>query len=308
MRRHPTSQRGFTLVEMIVVIVITGIIGGIVAMFIRAPVQGYVDSARRADMSDVADTALRRIARDLHTAVPNSVRMNAADPTYVEFLPTRDGGRYRVDPGTGALCNGVPGNTNGDALDFDQLDGLNHVDTCFEIVGSAMDFNANDSIVVGSTQSDGSLPYQAVTSVTGVRRLIAAAGVGTGLHTVIIASTVAFPSTSEFDVDGHRFEVVPADQQAVTYACINMQNGALDANGDGQGTLNRYWNYGFNDAQRPPAALGVSGSPLANNVSACNFVYDPNSRNNSLLAVQLTITRGKESVTLYHEIHINNTP
>ena len=41
--------RGFTLVEMIIVIVITGIIGGIVAIFLRAPVQGYVDSARRAE-------------------------------------------------------------------------------------------------------------------------------------------------------------------------------------------------------------------------------------------------------------------
>jgi hypothetical protein len=59
---------------MIVVIVITGIIGGIVAVFLRMPVQGYVDSARRADMTDIADTALRRISRDLHSALPNSVR------------------------------------------------------------------------------------------------------------------------------------------------------------------------------------------------------------------------------------------
>ena len=77
MRMHPKSHRGFTLVEMIIVIVITGIIGGMVAMFIRMPVQGYVDSARRAEMTDIADTALRRIGRDLRTAVPNSVRVPA---------------------------------------------------------------------------------------------------------------------------------------------------------------------------------------------------------------------------------------
>ena len=91
--------RGFTLVEMIVVIVITGIIGGIVAIFIRAPVQGYVDSARRAEMTDIADTAMRRISRDLRLALPNSVRVTStcSGPTtcYVEFIPTTGGGRYR---------------------------------------------------------------------------------------------------------------------------------------------------------------------------------------------------------------------
>lgn len=295
MRGPPMSPRGFTLVEMIVVIVITGIIGGIVAMFIRAPMQGYVDSARRAEMSDVADTALRRIARDLHTAVPNSVRMNAADPTYFEFLPTRDGGRYRVtDVGAGAC--GASGND----LSFDIAD------TCFEIIGSAMDFNAGDAIVIGSTQSDGNLPYM-IAAAGGVMRMIAnPTGVGTGLHAVKISSTVPFPSTSE--LDGHRFEVVPADQRAVTYGCINLQNGALDANGDGQGSLTRYSAYGINYPQKAPAALGVAGSALANNVSACNFVYTTTSQRDSLLAVTLTITRSKESVTLYHEIHINNIP
>ena len=36
----PNNSRGFTLVEAIVVIVITGIIAGMVAVFIRSPVDG----------------------------------------------------------------------------------------------------------------------------------------------------------------------------------------------------------------------------------------------------------------------------
>jgi MSHA biogenesis protein MshO len=308
MYMHPENQRGFTLVEMIIVIVITGIIGGMVAMFIRAPVQGYVDSARRAEMTDIADTALRRIGRDVRAAVPNSVRLPfPADSSYFEFLPTRDGGRYRSAPGTGTLCNGVANNTNGDALDFSQPDGLNHVDTCFEIIGRPMDFVKGDAIVVGSTQSDGSLPYKTAAS-GGVTRIIAdPAGVGTAKTSVTITSTVAFPASSE--LDGHRFEVVPADQQAVTYACINMQGGTLDANGDGQGTLTRYWKYNINQGQPvPPLPIGVANAILASNVSDCHFVYDTSNQRNSLLAVRLTITRGRESVNLYHEIHVNNIP
>lgn len=76
---------GFTLIEMIVVMVITGILGGMVALFIRGPVQGYVDSARRAGMTDIADTALSRITRDIRTAAPNSVWISAG-ADYLEFV------------------------------------------------------------------------------------------------------------------------------------------------------------------------------------------------------------------------------
>jgi len=294
MARRSTSQHGFTLVEMIMVIVITGIIGGIVAMFIRAPVQGYVDSARRAEMSDSADTALRRLGRDLRTAVPNSVRLpSVSGSTYIEFLPTRDGGRYRVDSGSGAGNCGVAG----DGLDFGAAD------TCFEVVGLPMDFNAGDAIVIGSTQSDGSLPYLAVNSATGVRRIIAAAGVGLAQQAVQITSTVHYPATCE--LGGHRFEVVSGDQQAVTYACLNL---GVDGNGDGTGTLTRYWAYDFNDPQVAPASLAGSNAILADKVSACNFVYDTTNQRNSLVAVRLTITQSNESVNLYQEIHVNNIP
>jgi len=44
-------ERGVTLIEMIVVIVITGIIGAAVAVFIRRPVESYVDAARRAELT-----------------------------------------------------------------------------------------------------------------------------------------------------------------------------------------------------------------------------------------------------------------
>ena len=98
---HPFSRTGFTLVEMVVVIAITGVLAAAVAVFIRQPVQGYVDAARRAEMSDIADTALRRMARDLKLALPNSIRV-APDNKSLEFLMTRSGGRYRTE-GVGFL-------------------------------------------------------------------------------------------------------------------------------------------------------------------------------------------------------------
>ncbi len=292
MHTHAKFRRGFTLVEMIVVIVITGIIGGMVAMFIRAPVQGYADSARRAEMSDIADTALRRIARDVRSAVPNSVRIPVpAGSTYFEFLPTRDGGRYRVANAGAGSCG-----ANGNELSFDA------VDACFEIIGEPITFVAGDQIVVGSTQADGNLPYQPVAAASGVRRAIPVAGAGVNRTFVTMTPTVKLPDFAE--LAGHRFEVVPGDQLAVTYSCETL---GVDANGDGTGTLVRYWAYGFNAVQAAPPLAGAS-AVLAANVRGCVFAYDTSNQRNGLLEAELTITRGGESVNLYHEIHVNNIP
>lgn len=267
-------QRGFTLVEMIVVIVITGIIGGIVAVFLKAPVQSYVDTARRAELTDIADTAMRRMGRDVRTAVPNSVRLSNCTAPCVEFLPTKDGGRYRADP-------------SGDVLNFGVADGS------FDIVGTAVDFAANDYIVVGSTQSDGIPPYS--TAAAGILR--AYAGAAGPQTSVTITNAVGLPIWAE--LPSQRFDVVDGAQQAVTYACEGL---GIDADGNGTGQLRRYWNYGFN------VAPGGSSAILANRVSACSIVYDLPSQRFGLLAVQLTLTSGGESVSLYNEIHVNNAP
>src|SRR5690349_19041624 len=84
MKHVVRHQGGVTLIEMIVVILITGIIGSMVVVFMRRPVDGYLDTARRAELSDIADTALRRISRDLRRALPNSVRVTSVgNATYL---------------------------------------------------------------------------------------------------------------------------------------------------------------------------------------------------------------------------------
>lgn len=290
------AMRGFTLVEMIVVIVITGIIGGMVAIFIKAPVQGYMDSSRRAELTDIADTALRRLARDIRSAVPNSVRVPGGSSTYVEFLPTSTGGRYRGDPsgGSGTVCNGVAGNTAGDALNFDAGD------SCFEITGQAVTFSANDWIVIGSTQSSGTPAYDS--SVNGVRRQYTGAA---GAQNRVVMTATKLPSFAE--LPGQRFDVVPAAQGAVTYACIGTLGGALSANSDGQAQLVRYWNYVINTTQ-PVPPLGLPNAVLADRVSDCAISYDVVNQRTGLVSIRLEITRGGESVSLFHQVHVNNIP
>lgn len=128
--RNP--QHGFTLVEMVMVIVITGILGSMVAVFLKAPVDQFLAVARRAEMTDTADTALRRIGRDLRLALPNSVQVNTGGGVYyLDFLATSGGGRYR----SGA------GGTD-DLLDFTAAD------SSFEVLGTMPSCAANDQVVV----------------------------------------------------------------------------------------------------------------------------------------------------------------
>lgn len=272
------TQTGFTLVEMIIVIVITGIIGGIVAVFIKAPVQGYVDSARRAELTDIADTAIRRMARDIRTAVPNSVRLTGT--TAVEYLPTKDGGRYRADTGG-----------TGDVLDFGVVDGS------FEIIGGGIDFSAGatpDYIVVGSTQSDAVPPY--VQTVAGVLREYTG---GAGVKSVVKFTDTALPIWAQ--LSSQRFDVVDGAQQAVTYACEGV---GTDAAGSGTGQLVRHWGYGFDHAYAGADPSAV----LADSVSACNITYAVSNQRFGLLTISLTITSENESVRLYNEIHVSNAP
>lgn len=274
MRARHNRQPGFTLVEMIVVMVITGILGGMVAMFIRAPVQGYVDSARRAELSDIADTAIRRMKRDVRTAVPNSVRVTGG--TSVEFLPTKDGGRYRTSVGgnNNVLIFGTGGTTQ------------------FDIVGTAIPAVINtDYIVIGSTQSDGVPPY--VETVAGILRKVTAMANG---NTTITFAPIVLPVWAE--LPSQRFDVVDGAQQAVTYAC----EGVSTVDGNGTGQLMRYWSYGFTHTP------GLTKALLADKVSGCQIDYDVPNQRYGLLAVRLTLTSGGESVSLYNEIHVNNAP
>lgn len=284
---NPASSSGFTLIEMIMVIVITGIIGGMVAVFLKAPIQQYMDVSRRAELTDIADTALYHLAGEISTAVPNSLRVaGCGGIPCVEFLPTRDGGRYRAATASGS----------GDILDF------TIADSSFDIVGSPIVFVAGDYIVVGSTQSDGNPPYD-TTAASGVLRATSTTG---SLSKVTLTPPVMqFPEFAR--LSSQRFDVVDGAQQAVTYACEGTL-GALDAKGNGQASLWKHWAYGFKAVQLAPAALGGSKALLANNVSGCVIDYAVANQRMGLLGVRLTLTSGGESVSLYQEIHVSNVP
>lgn len=76
-------QSGFTLIELIIVIVITGIIAAVIAPIMGSQFQAYTDSSRRATLVQEAQSVMQQLERDLYFAVPNSTQ---ADGQTIELL------------------------------------------------------------------------------------------------------------------------------------------------------------------------------------------------------------------------------
>jgi MSHA biogenesis protein MshO len=279
------TQRAFTLIELVMVIVLLGTLAGFAAMFMVRPLQGHFDAVRRAELTDVADTALRRIGRDLRLALPNSVRVDGTG-AYLEFLPTTAGGRYR----------GQPGASGGDPLAFAAAD------TRFDVLSGPLTFANGDQIVVYNLGIPGADAYEGNTAATHVRRAYDFAAGGAGpTSSVRIVSAARLP----FDSPGRRFHVVPGAEQAVTYACEGV---GTDAAGTGTGRLTRYRAYGFNPVQQT-TGLGANAALLADRVSFCAFAYAPGAtQRGGLVAMTLVLSANGDSVRLYHEVHVDNVP
>jgi MSHA biogenesis protein MshO len=281
MRRcEPHAARGFTLVEMVLVIVITGIVAAVVARFIVAPVQAYLDTSARARLTAEADLALRQIGRDLRAALPNSVRVTGGTHT-LELIPTTGAARYATQ-GAGAL-------------DFGSAD------TSFAVVGPALTLAAQQQLVFynlgsGITGSDAYAANGTATEQAQSNRRLATNAAGPA-STITLASAAALPVAAQ--APPYR---VLAVESPVTYRCDLAS-----------GLLTRHQDYGFVATQPDPPAGGTA-SVLATGVSGCRFNVEGTlvAAHAALVHLQLTLTTvtsaGNESITLHHAVHVDNLP
>lgn len=305
---NPTRppQTGFTLIEAVVVIVITGIVAGMVAVFIKTSIDSYMASVRRAGLTDAADVTLRRLGRDIRLALPNSLRVadssgntgtcNAAATTcFIEFIPTSAGGLYRA---------AGDGSTGGTILDF-----TNTADTSFDVLGplpSPLASGASGDYIAVYNLGPGFNPANAY---MGNSALCTTSGTGCNLAQVskLVGNTI-FLSANPFAYEtpplpspNNRFQVVP-NSGPVTYSCSPSTTVAA--------AINRYTGYTFLATQ--PTAFSPSITPaLVESNATCTVDYSPTALGrDGILFVSITVndTASGENVTVFREIHVDNAP
>jgi MSHA biogenesis protein MshO len=265
------KSKGFSLVEMVVVITIVAILAAAATQLIRNPAQSFIDSENRANLTDRVDTALRRIARDIRNALPNSIRTttNGAD-SFIEFMPVKAAGRYRAEVGSSVSDN---------PLDFSLS-----ADT-FDVLGSSVTIAAGDKLVIYNLGIAGSDAYEG----TNIRALQT-----TGTLSTLSFSGGTFPQASP----SSRFYVVSTP---VTYACDMTNHVLLQYSG--------YAIQSAQPASVATLNGLATARQLAANLTSCQINYVAGILQRSgVVTIYLGFTQDAANVKLMHQVNVVNSP
>ncbi len=275
-------RRGFSLIEMVVVIAIAGIMAAVAGLFVLGPVRSFTAQARRAALVNDAALALLRMSRDIRAALPNSVRVQGSE---LELLATVDGNRYRSRaPGSAA-----------DRLQF------NKPDASFNVFSPFTGLAGKQYLAVYPLDEPGADPYKdpVMTPAMAIsQQTVTGPGSGSGPETRITLPTAhQFPYQSP----ANRIYLVGGP---VSYVCSG-------------GRLLRYSGYPVQASQPSVSALASMAAGgqaqvgvVTADVRSCAFAYQAlaTAQRSALVTLQLVLSRKGEQVTLLRQVHVDNTP
>jgi MSHA biogenesis protein MshO len=263
---------------------------------------------RRAELVDQAEMSLRRMQRDIRAALPNSIRTFNGGKG-VEMLHVVDGGRYRRLPDDDG---------NGDVLKF------NKADDKFEVLGGLMPSDERDyvpnkcfCVIYNLNNSDCSDPNPDIANayaltpcdssfdkknIVGIDSIVIVDSNNDGTNDatqVVLDSPIKFPYPSPYQ----RFFIV---DEAISYKI------------EGNPTVGyRLWRYSGYEINNSP--VGPDPSELIEDYRAlvAKFIDEENSSfdyssatstRSGLVTMRLTLEDNEESISLLHQVHVDNTP
>ena len=270
--RAVACQRGFTLVELVMVIAIAGLVAVLISTVLSNPLQGLVDQSRRAELVDKASMALNRMAREIRLAVPNSLTVTG---TTLNLLPIAAAGRYRANqPGGAGPRQDPPQCTQtGPACSIELLSPITASATPHWLI------IYNTAVAeLGSTASPSVISPKSFTWTT----------------STLSANLQNF--RFKYASPQHRFYLA---REVVSYRCAGA---GLDPAGTGQGKL-------WRDSSANLDGSSASQALLVDGLSSCAFDYAVATNTRSgLVTLRLTLAEAGETITLLQQVHVDNAP
>lgn len=290
------ASRGFTLVELVMVIALSSIVLLMITSVMRRPLQAYVDQTRRGALVEQASVALNRMARDIRLAVPNSVRLST-DTRTLETLNIVSAGRY-VSNRSGGEALRFSSEVSGCATANGRCDGFQVLDAAFSAVGARWLVVYNLGAETGGAPTPGASVWA-----------YADPGVITPVGTTFSTSANVVTKETQVSLGGlpeSGFTFAHPSPQRRFYLADQVIGFRCEPTATG-GKLLRYTAVQLNASA---ATVAPSNAAIVvPDVTGCQFVYQPGSpQRPGLVTVRLTLTRDGESVTLQQQVQVDNAP
>jgi MSHA biogenesis protein MshO len=282
-----TRSGGMTLIELVIVIVLSAIVVSFMTRLIVIPIDAFTAQKQRAQLGDAADGALRLIARDLRSALPNSVRTQVnGNVTALEMLATVDGARYQDN---GPLSNTAL------SLDFTAPDAAFSTTVPFSQITLPYS-SSNSYLAIYNVGVPGANAYALANVMTPTGTTITiTAGVTSNAQLVTLNPAFQF----SFGSPAKRVYLVSGP---ISYLCNTSS-----------GLLTRYSGYAISAAQPATAAAliaaGASSGLVATNATGCQFTYaSGTSQRVGMATLVLQLASNGQVIQLLEQTHLVNAP
>lgn len=280
-RNMACKSRGFTLVEMVTVVIILGILVLGVSSFLIFGTRIFIDSTSVEQVMSQSRFAIERMTRDIRNAVPNSIRVRSSgnDWQCIEMMPITSSASYILAPV-------LP----------------------LPAANTALVMQASNSAPLTKDQQLLIYPLRPADVYT------SANGITGKLFTIkeVTNSALTNATTVEFDKTVQFSEMSPRQRYfgvagAVSY-CFEKVTDEL-------ALLNRYAGYGFNNptTQPSPANMGPAVLMAENieNTIASNepMAYTPGTlQNNAMVHLNPLFDVQGQALQYHHQVQVINVP